>query len=59
MKNAQLLGLNEKIITNVVKEIQDKLPKWREMVAVSFLSDPLKQSYLNLLEARVRRLGLT
>lgn len=52
------LGLNEKTIDTIVEEIQDKLPKWRELIEASFLSDLMKESYLSLLKSRMERLNL-
>jgi serine/threonine-protein kinase HipA len=52
------LGLNEKTIEKVIKDIQNKLPKWHELIEVSFLSDAMKESYLALLKSREKRLEL-
>lgn len=52
------LGLNEKTIDTVTNAIQDQLPKWRELIEVSFLSDAMKESYLALLKLRAGRLGM-
>lgn len=52
------LGLNEKTINTIVEQIQSKIPKWRELIEVSFLSDTAKESYLSLLKSRMERLDL-
>lgn len=52
------LGLNDKTIDNVVNDIRVKLPQWHEIIKNSFLSDEMKQLYLQLLEVRENRLEL-
>lgn len=52
------LGLNEKTIDTIVEEIQSKIPKWCELIEISFLSDAMKESYLSLLKSRMERLDL-
>ncbi len=44
------LGLNEETIEKVVKEIESTVPHWHEMIKNSFLSEPMKEAYLNLLK---------
>ncbi|KTD73445.1 HipA domain-containing protein [Legionella tucsonensis] len=51
------LGLNPKIIAEVLQEIQYAVPKWRELIGMSFLSKTMQEKYLQLLEARCERLG--
>ncbi|MCE3238780.1 MAG: type toxin-antitoxin system HipA family toxin, partial [Gammaproteobacteria bacterium] len=54
----QRLKLNEKIIDQIVKSIQVKLPLWHEMIKNSFLSEKMKKSYLALLKKRQNQLCL-
>lgn len=51
------LGLNQKVISEVVLIIQAKIPVWRQMIECSFLSTEMKNSYLVLLNERQQRLG--
>ncbi|MEI6885129.1 MAG: HipA domain-containing protein [Bacteroidota bacterium] len=45
--------LTTKSIDKVLETISSRVPKWREMVDVSFLSNEMKEKYHNLLEARL------
>ena len=46
------LQLNEKTIAVILGEMHKALPKWKELIAISFLSDDMKEKYLNMLESR-------
>lgn len=50
------LGLNPKIIDEVLKELQHAIPGWQELIRVSFLSQEMQEKFLQLLEARYKRL---
>lgn len=50
------LGLNQKTITGVLLEFQQAIPRWQELIGISFLSQEMQEKYLNLLEARSARL---
>lgn len=52
------LGLNEKIITEVLAEIQQAIPHWRALLEISFLSTPMREKYLDLLNKRCKQLEL-
>ena len=52
------LGLNQKIIDGVIEEFKKAIPKWQELISISFLSQEMKVKYLLLLESRCIRLGL-
>lgn len=54
----QRLALNQPVITGVIQEIQQALPRWRELIRVSFLSQAMQDRYLRLLEERGKRLDL-
>ncbi len=51
------LGLNQNVISNVVQEIQQAIPRWRELIGFSFLSRQMQENYLQVLKARCERLG--
>jgi serine/threonine-protein kinase HipA len=51
------LGLNPKIIAGVLQEIAHALPKWQELISISFLSKTMQEKYLQLLETRWKRLN--
>jgi serine/threonine-protein kinase HipA len=48
------LQLNEKTIATILDQIKKATPKWKELLAISFLSDEMKEKYLDLLESRTR-----
>ncbi|MEO5788611.1 MAG: HipA domain-containing protein [Gelidibacter sp.] len=48
------LLLNEKSIANILQQMQQATPKWKELIEISFLSENMKEKYLNLLETRIR-----
>jgi serine/threonine-protein kinase HipA len=50
------LGLNLKIVSSVMDELEYVMPAWERLMAVSFLSDPMKTKYRKLLESRKDRL---
>lgn len=52
------LELNQNVIAEVIKDIQNAIPKWKELVSYSFLSPSMQENYLNLLEERCQRLEL-
>ena len=50
--------LNDKVITNTVQKIFDALPGWTEEISNSFLSDEMKERYINVVESRFERLSI-
>ena len=50
--------LNDKVITNTVQKITDALPGWTEEISNSFLSDEMKERYINVVESRFERLSI-
>jgi serine/threonine-protein kinase HipA len=52
------LGLNQNIINEIMQEIQQAIPAWKELVNDSFLSAAMKKKYLNLLDDRLQRMQL-
>jgi serine/threonine-protein kinase HipA len=47
------LQLNEKTIANILQNMQQAIPKWKELLEISFLSPHMKERYLELLKSRV------
>lgn len=50
------LGLNEKVISDVKQTIQQALPEWQALITQSFLSQDMQEKYLNLLDARCKKM---
>lgn len=48
------LQLNEKTIATILKQLKTATPNWKELLEISFLSDEMKEKYLNLMETRIR-----
>jgi serine/threonine-protein kinase HipA len=49
------LELNNKTIDTILSDMYKSLSKWTELVAISFLSDTMKEKYLKVLDNRIRR----
>jgi serine/threonine-protein kinase HipA len=47
------LQLNEKTIVTIIEQMKKATPKWKELLEISFLSDELKEKYLDFLETRI------
>lgn len=56
MNASKTMGLDEDIVTRLVKGLQKALPKWKILLAGSFLSDEMKRNYEELITARLSRL---
>ena len=50
--------LTDKVIDKVLDSITNAIPKWREEISISFLSDVMKEKYLALINAQLERLQL-
>jgi len=50
--------LNDKVITNTVTTISNALPDWIDEIHNSFLSEEMKEKYIDLVESRFERLGI-
>ncbi len=48
----QRLGLNEKVIEEILNGLRKTVPQWEEMIGRSFLSEKMKELYLDLLGRR-------
>jgi serine/threonine-protein kinase HipA len=46
------LQLNEKTIATILEQMKKATPKWKELLEISFLSEDMKEKYLELLESR-------
>jgi serine/threonine-protein kinase HipA len=52
------MGLSEKITDSELVKIKKASSLWQNIIAVSFLSGPMKQQYQDLLNNRLKRLSL-
>jgi serine/threonine-protein kinase HipA len=50
--------LTDKVINKILDSITNAIPKWREEISISFLSDEMKEKYVALIKARLKRLQL-
>ena len=50
------LGLTERVIDKMLAEFRKVRPEWRVLVGISFLSDEMKDKYLNILDERFARI---
>lgn len=50
------LALNQVVVLDVIQEIKQAIPVWRELIQISFLSKKMKENYLHLLKERCDRL---
>ena len=53
---AKTMGLEERLVYNLVGGLQKTLPKWQTLIHNSFLSDEMKIEYGELVMSRLRRL---
>lgn len=49
------LELSDKTIDVILSDMNKSISKWTELVEISFLSDVMKEKYLNLMEDRIKR----
>ena len=50
--------LTDRVIDNVFSSIVTAIPEWKEEIHISFLSEEMKEKYIDLLNSRLVRLGL-
>lgn len=50
------LDLPEPILRDILADLHDGLPEWKELIRRSFLSEPRQSRYLEIVEDRYRRL---
>lgn len=48
------LQLNEKTITIILEQMNSAIPKWKELLEISFLSNEMKEKYFKLLDTRIK-----
>ncbi len=52
------MELNEKVLNEIYENFSQIIPELQKMIEISFLSEEMKEKYLQLLEKRKNRLGL-
>ncbi|KTD69869.1 putative DNA-binding transcriptional regulator [Legionella santicrucis] len=52
------LTLNQKVIAGIMQEFQQVIPRWRQLIGFSYLSQQMQKKYLQLLDERCERLDL-
>lgn len=50
--------LTSKSVEKVLETISTSVPRWKEIIGISFLSDQMKDKYIDLLDARLKTLEL-
>lgn len=55
---SQRLGLPERVVSRILEEFRDAIAEWQQTVEHSFLSKPMKDNYLRVLDDRVKRILL-
>ena len=48
------LQLNDKTVSIILEQMQQVIPKWKELLGISFLSADMKEKYLNLLATKTQ-----
>lgn len=48
------LQLNDKTVETILQHMEQALPKWKELIEISFLSNDMKEKYLELLGTRMK-----
>lgn len=48
------LQLNDKALDTILKQMQNTIPKWKALIDISFLSDEMKEKYINIFEGRLK-----
>lgn len=55
---AEKLKLNQNVINSIIQELHHAMPEWQKLIRVSFLSQPMQERYLELIEHRCKKLQL-
>ncbi len=50
------LGLNKKVVADVMQGFQKSIPEWENLLRISFLSSQMQAKYISLLEKRCKQL---
>lgn len=53
---AKRMGVDEKVLSQLIKGLDKVLPKWQKLIQDSFLSDDMKSAYEALIISRMERL---
>lgn len=48
------LELNDKTVSIILEQMQQVIPKWKELLEISFLSEDMKEKYFDLMESRLK-----
>ncbi len=56
LRAANTMGVEERVVMNLIEGLQKAVPKWRQMVHDSFLADNLKEEYWQVIMRRLERL---
>jgi len=48
------LELNDKTVSIILEQMQQVIPKWKELLEISFLSEDMKVKYFDLMESRLK-----
>ena len=56
IQSAERMRLTEKFVEQTVERFDKFLPLWRQTISRSFVSDELKQGYMEMLQERLQRL---
>ena len=54
----EICELTDKVINKVLNSISNAVPKWKDEINISFLSEDMKKKYVELLNSRLSRLEL-
>ena len=52
------LELTDKFVLDIMQDFKNCLPRWKELISISFLKDDSKAKYIRLVEERAARLQL-
>jgi serine/threonine-protein kinase HipA len=56
--SSRQFGIDPKVINYIFKKAQSTLPQWLDFIRISFLSEDLKEQYIELIGDRMRQLQL-
>lgn len=51
-------GMDEKAIANLFNRFSKAIPKWHELIGISFLPDDLQQTYHDKIDTMARRISI-
>lgn len=53
LKASATMGIEERITRGLIENMQKAMPVWMDLINDSFLSDEMKQSYIELVNRRI------